>query len=121
MLASTYTGKYLFPGVIDGQQHFPEPGLTYKGDKYTESKAADTVIERMRQRLRCLEGSTLYKKRKQIVEPVFGIIKEVLGFRRFLLKGEQHTNNDWLLVCIGYKLKHPLKLTMTPEITMVSL
>lgn len=34
------TGKYLFPGIIDGQVHFREPGLTHKGDIYTESKAA---------------------------------------------------------------------------------
>lgn len=34
------TGKYVFPGIIDGQVHFREPGLTYKGDLYTESKAA---------------------------------------------------------------------------------
>jgi dihydroorotase len=34
------TGKYLFPGIIDGQVHFREPGLTHKGDMYTESKAA---------------------------------------------------------------------------------
>ena len=34
------TGKYLFPGIIDGQVHFREPGLTHKGDLYTESKAA---------------------------------------------------------------------------------
>jgi dihydroorotase len=34
------TGRYLFPGIIDGQVHFREPGLTHKGDLYTESKAA---------------------------------------------------------------------------------
>jgi dihydroorotase len=34
------TGKHLFPGVIDGQVHFRDPGLTHKGDLYTESKAA---------------------------------------------------------------------------------
>jgi len=34
------TGKYLFPGIIDGQVHFREPGLTHKGDLYTESRAA---------------------------------------------------------------------------------
>lgn len=34
------TGKYLFPGIIDGQVHFREPGLTHKGDLYTESKSA---------------------------------------------------------------------------------
>jgi dihydroorotase len=34
------SGKYLFPGIIDGQVHFRDPGLTHKGDFYTESKAA---------------------------------------------------------------------------------
>ncbi|TAH07929.1 MAG: dihydroorotase [Sphingobacteriia bacterium] len=34
------TGKFLFPGIIDGQVHFREPGLTHKGDLYSESKAA---------------------------------------------------------------------------------
>lgn len=34
------SGKYLFPGIIDGQVHFRDPGLTHKGDFYTESRAA---------------------------------------------------------------------------------
>lgn len=34
------TDKYIFPGIIDGQVHFRDPGLTHKGDLYTESKAA---------------------------------------------------------------------------------
>jgi dihydroorotase len=34
------TGKYLFPGIIDGQVHFREPGLTHKGDLHSESRAA---------------------------------------------------------------------------------
>jgi len=34
------TGKHLFPGIIDGQVHFRDPGLTHKGDLYTESRAA---------------------------------------------------------------------------------
>jgi dihydroorotase len=34
------TGKYLFPGIIDGQVHFRDPGLTHKGDLFTESRAA---------------------------------------------------------------------------------
>ena len=34
------TGKFVFPGVIDGQVHFRDPGLTHKADLYTESKAA---------------------------------------------------------------------------------
>ncbi|MEY4204807.1 MAG: hypothetical protein RL013_2511, partial [Bacteroidota bacterium] len=34
------TGKYLFPGIIDGQVHFREPGLTHKADMHSESRAA---------------------------------------------------------------------------------
>jgi dihydroorotase len=34
------TGKHLFPGIVDGQVHFRDPGLTHKGDLYSESKAA---------------------------------------------------------------------------------
>lgn len=48
-----------------------------------------TEIEKMRLKLSSKEGRGIYKKRKQTVEPVFGIIKEVLGFRRFSLRGEQ--------------------------------
>ena len=51
----------------------------------------ETVIEQMNQRLKSKEGGDIYKKRKQTVEPVFGIIKETLGFRRFSLRGEQET------------------------------
>ncbi len=39
------------------------------------------------------------------VEPVFGIIKEVLGFRRFSLRGIEKATGEWTLVCIGYNLK----------------
>ncbi len=40
----------------------------------------------------------LYKKRKTTVEPVFGIIKQVLGFRQFLLRGLRKVNLEWQLV-----------------------
>lgn len=44
----------------------------------------------------------LYKLRKQTVEPVFGIIKEVMGFRRFLLRGRAKVELEWTLVCVSY-------------------
>ncbi len=47
----------------------------------------------------------LYKLRKQTVEPVFGIIKHVLGFRQFLLRGLEKTNLEWTLVTCAYNLK----------------
>jgi transposase len=54
----------------------------------------------------------IYRKRKHTVEPVFGIIKEVLGFRRFLLRGEENTDSEWSLVCLGYNLKRLFKLSI---------
>lgn len=70
--------------------------------------------ETMRQLLDSDRGSVIYKKRKQTIEPVFGIIKETLGFRRFLLRGENKASKEWMLVCIGYNLKRLFKLKMTP-------
>jgi transposase len=61
--------------------------------------------EKMAHRMRTQAGKTLYKLRKQTVEPVFGIIKEVLGFRRFLLRGREKVSLEWLLVCVSYNLK----------------
>ena len=39
------------------------------------------------------------------MEPVFGIIKEIMGFRRFLLRGREKVSLEWLLVCVSYNLK----------------
>ena len=72
----------------------------------------DSVIEKMRKQLKSIQGRLDYSKRKHTVEPVFGIIKEVLGFRRFSLRGEVQTDNEWSLVCIAYNLKRLFKLKM---------
>jgi transposase len=61
--------------------------------------------EKMAHRLKTQAGRTLYKLRKQTVEPVFGIIKEVMGFRRFLMRGREKVSLEWLLVCVSYNLK----------------
>jgi transposase len=71
-----------------------------------------STLERMKHKLKGKEGKEIYKKRKQTVEPVFGIIKEVLGFRRFSLRGEYQANNEWSLVCAAYNLKRFYKLLM---------
>lgn len=61
--------------------------------------------EQMAHRLKTAAGQALYKLRKQTVEPVFGIIKEVMGFRRFLLRGRRKVSLEWTLVCVSYNLK----------------
>jgi transposase len=84
---------------------------TYLKRQNTVNEAI-TVIEQMNQRLKSKEGGDTYKKRKQTVEPVFGIIKETLGFRRFSLRGEQQTDGEWSLVCLAYNLKRLFKLSV---------
>ena len=61
--------------------------------------------EVMAHRLKTKTGQALYKLRKQTVEPVFGIIKEVMGFRRFRLRGRAKVALEWTLVCVSYNLK----------------
>jgi transposase len=61
--------------------------------------------EKMAHRLKTAAGKSLYKLRKQTVEPVFGIIKGVMGFRRFLLRGRAKAGLEWTLVCVSYNLK----------------
>jgi len=68
------------------------------------AEAADAV-EAMRHRLKTQAGRALYAKRKCTVEPVFGIIKAVMGFRQFLLRGVESVRGEWNLVCMAWNLK----------------
>jgi transposase len=63
-----------------------------------------TVQERMAAKLRTPAGKALYARRKVIVEPVLGQIKEARGFRRFLLRGLATIRGEWRLVCLTHNL-----------------
>jgi hypothetical protein len=63
-----------------------------------------TKKERMARKLRTKKGRETYSKRKQIVEPVFGQIKEVRGFRRFLLRGLENVMGEWDLICLTHNV-----------------
>ena len=69
-----------------------------------------SVAERMAYRLDTAQGKRLYGLRKQTVEPVFGIIKQAIGFRRFLLRGQEKVNLEWTLVTTSYNLKRLFNL-----------
>lgn len=72
---------------------------------------SEDCVEKMLGRLRSLAGRAIYAKRKCTIEPVFGIIKAVMGFRQFLLRGIEAVRGEWTLVCLAYNLKrlHTLK------------
>ncbi len=57
-----------------------------------------TPVEAMAYRLQTPGGKKLYAKRKCMPEPVFGIVKSVLGFRQFLLRGLENVRGEWSLV-----------------------
>jgi hypothetical protein len=60
---------------------------------------------KMAYKLRTALGKAIYGARKCSVEPVIGIIKEVLGFRQFSLRGIQAAAGEWCLVCLAFNLK----------------
>ncbi|ASL29003.1 transposase (plasmid) [Azotobacter chroococcum] len=59
----------------------------------------------MRARLFSIASPYMYALCKQTVEPVFGIIKAVLGFRQFSLRGLDKVSGEWALVCLAWNLK----------------
>lgn len=62
-------------------------------------------VDAMKHALKTKAGRVAYALRKQTVEPVFGIIKSVMGFRQFLLRGLENVRNEWTLVCLAWNLK----------------
>ena len=70
-----------------------------------ECPADADAVTAMKHRLQTAEGKAIYSKRKSTVETVFGVIKEVLGFRRFHLRGLRGAEGEWSLVCTAWNLK----------------
>lgn len=62
-------------------------------------------VEQMKHALKTKAGRAAYALRKQTVEPVFGIIKSVMGFCQFLLRGLDNVRNEWTLVCLAWNFK----------------
>jgi hypothetical protein len=77
-------------------ERFGEPSAPQAGAK---------PVERMANRLKTRTGRAAYALRKQTVEPVFGIIKSVMGFRQFLTRGLDSVQGEWTLVCLAWNLK----------------
>jgi transposase len=69
-----------------------------------------TPLEAMAHRLATPEGKKLYALRKHVPEPVFGIIKSVMGFRQFLLRGIDQVRGEWSLVTMAWNLKRMFTL-----------
>lgn len=75
-----------------------------RGKGVSVSQQAEESAHRMRVKLGSEEGRALYRRRKAIVEPAFGQIREVRGFRRFLLRGLSKARDEWAMVCTAHNM-----------------
>ena len=71
-----------------------------------------TPLDLMRWRLQTQEGRAIYALRKSTIEPTFGIQKEVMGYRQFLVRGFAAVSAEWDLLCIGFNLKKMFAMAM---------
>ena len=71
-----------------------------------------SVFDLMRWRLQTKEGRALYGLRKSTIEPTFGIQKEVMGYRQFLVRGFEAVSAEWDLLCMGFNLKRMFSLML---------
>lgn len=69
-----------------------------------------TALQKMAHRLKTPRGRKLYALRKQTPEPVFGIIKSVMGYRQTLLRGLQNVRGEWNLVTLSWNIKRMFAL-----------
>jgi hypothetical protein len=97
--------------VVPDRQKHGEKGPCATGPPPLEAG----VAERMRQKLRTVEGRAVYKMRKAVVEPVFGQIKEARGFRKFLLRGLEEVQAEWKLICATHNLLKLFQSGWTPQ------
>ncbi len=76
-----------------------------RSDQPTALNEPASALERMKHRLKTRRGRKLYGLRKQTVEPVFGIIKSLMRFRQFLLRGLAGAQGEWKLVTMAWNIK----------------
>jgi transposase len=80
--------------------------------KGTNEAGEGSPSSRMKERMQTQEGRSIFAKRKCTIEPVFGVIKAVIGFRQFLFRGLSQVCNEWKLVCLAWNLKRLHKMTL---------
>ena len=96
--------KNIEPFIASGRQSHNQRLEERLADE-PEAPENPTPVEAMQHRMKTKQGKEFYAKRKSTVEPVFGIIKEAMGFRHFMLRGIEAVKGEWTLMCLAYNLK----------------
>lgn len=115
------TGYFSATNVHACHDHGIEPLLAMKRDAHhlpvferfaadPPAPTGDDPVEQMAHRLKTKAGRALYAVRKHTVEPVFGIIKHVMGFRQFSLRGLENVSGEWRLVTLAWNIKRMHRL-----------
>ncbi len=76
-----------------------------EGKKSAKAKPKRHATARMKLRLATKRGRSWYRQRKHIVEPVFGWVKNVIGFRSFSMRGLERVGGEWSLICLATNLR----------------
>lgn len=100
------------PYIATGREAHHKDLNTLLGNPLPEPPQDATPLEKMTYKLSTEIGQAIYRLRKCTVEPVIGIIKEILGFRQFSLRGLKKVAGEWCLVCLAFNLKR-LHVLMT--------
>jgi myosin heavy subunit len=87
--------------VATGKQKHNQPQQPSPRGRIPKSA---NLVDRMKRKLATKAGRAIYARRKTIVEPVFGQIKQAQGFRQFLLRGVEKVRGEWALVCTTHNL-----------------
>ena len=93
------------PYIATGREAHHRDWHTFFQDQPEPPAEEASAKVKMAYQLQTEIGQTIYRLRKCTVEPVIGIIKEVLGFRQFSLRGLQAAAGEWCLVCLAFNLK----------------
>jgi transposase len=86
--------------------------------RLVEISPYDAALERQRAKLRDPEKQALLRRRKVIVEPAFGVIKQVGGFRRWTVRGLDNVRTQWAMVCAAFNLKKMYKAWAARELAL---
>ena len=102
----------IVPSIATGREPHHRGWRAYFADPPAPPPGDASPKEQMAYTLRTAIGKAAYRLRKCTVEPVIGIIKEVLGFRQFSLRGLAGAAGEWCRVCLAWNLKRLHRLTL---------
>jgi transposase len=99
------TAREIEPYIATGRDSHHQSWQERFAQEPTPPAQEASLIVQMAYKLRTAIGKQLYGLRKSTVEPVIGIVKEILGFRQFSLRGRVAVAGEWCLVCLAYNLR----------------